>query len=140
MRSVVWKIAKREVFPKIRDIFPKRSVGKVETSDVLARVEFRMRANSSIWPGCAAEVKGRSLRVNRESAEKGVFPSSESRGAFEEMSKPMSKSEAQEKNLIEAFLVIREALSPNQTPEPTALLVMSRAFARATPIRAVAHL
>ena len=126
MRRVVWRIAKREVFPEIRDIFPKGSVGKVETSDVLARVQFRMSERLSIWPGCAAEVKGRSLRVNRGSAEKGVLPS--------------SKSEAREGNPIDAFVVIREAFSPNQTPEPTATLVTIRACARLAPSAAVAHL
>jgi hypothetical protein len=85
-----------------------------------------MSERLSVWAGCAAEVKGRSLRVNRESVEKGIFPS--------------SKSEAREENPIEAFVVVREAFSPNQTPEPTALLVTPRACARVAPIRAVAHL
>ena len=109
-----------------REIFLKSSVGKGEAREKATAEGFEMHANPRHEIGS----------LERSEGAKPVKNSKRCENWNREMAVIDYRFSADEAGLE----IRKRSISPNQSPEPTTLLVMSRACARATPSRVVAHL
>ena len=109
-----------------REIFLKSSVGKGEARGKAAAEGFEMHANPQDEIGS----------LERSEGAKPVKNSKRCENWNREMAVIDYRFSADEAGLV----IRKRSISPNQTPEPTTLLVTRRADARHAPSRVVAHL